>query len=532
MRKFTLMFVALLMATMTFAQKTINVSTSAPMKLIPSMKLFSTNKPGTKITSSNYEVVEIPEGAEPQNYVVTATRYVDGTNDADYSGEGQIIFNDEEVYIRGLSYYLPEAWVKGEMDGETITIPAGQYLGNYGGQYDMWLGSYQVTMNDNTPVYSFGDIVLTYDEETGVLSTKDRIVTNGKPDELYWYSLFYNLVMTPGEVEKPEVVEVPEGLELADYIFKATKNSYDKQDNLVQTPVAMPLKVGIDGNDIYVQGLCTYLPEAWVKGTLGEGVATFATGQYFGNYGDAYDLFLVGYDNDAHDISDILFEIDAETGTLSTEQDIYINLKQNTIYYAAWYTDITMEKVTDLAAVPADPEISGFAPYDEGERYGSISFVQPLESVEGENLLADKLYYVIYTKSVVDNTEAPYVFTPDLYIKIEEDMTYVPYTFNDDYDFNEFQGVKIVYLNFPTSEYKAFGVQAFYLGGNEVNASNLVWKENPETTGISAATAGSVAKVSYTDLSGRTVAQPTHGLYIMTMKMADGTKKSVKMLIK
>ena len=528
MRKFTLMFVALLMATMTFAQKTINVSTSAPMKLIPSMKLFSTNKPGTKITSSNYEVVEIPEGAEPQNYLVSATRLYSSSGSVaqtDYSGEGQIIFNDEEVYISGLSYYFPEAWVKGEMDGETITIPAGQYLGAYGGQYDMWLGSYT-----NNKV--LGDIVFTYDEETGELSTEDDIVTNGDASVISWYSILVDLVMTPGEVEKPEVVEVPEGLELADYIFKATSNSYDKQDNLVQTPVAMALKVGIDGNDIYVQGLCTYLPEAWVKGTLGEGVATFATGQYFGNYRDAYDLFLVGYDNDANDISDILFEIDAETGTLSTEQDIYINLKQNTIYYAAWYTDITMEKVTDVAAVPADPEITGFAPYDKTEGYGSINFILPLESVEGENLHADKLYYVIYTKSVVDNTEAPYVFTPDLYTKIEENMTYVPYTFNDDYDFNEFQGIKFVYLNFPTSDYKAFGVQAFYLGGNEVNASNLVWEENPETTGISAATAGSVAKVSYTDLSGRAVAQPTHGLYIMTMKMADGTKKSVKMLIK
>lgn len=521
MRKFTLMFVALLMATMTFAQKTINVSTSAPMKLIPSMKLFSTNKPGTKITSSNYEVVEIPEGAEPQNYLVSATRLYSSSGSVaqtDYSGEGQIIFNDEEVYISGLSYYMPEAWVKGEMDGETITIPAGQYLGNYGGQYDMWLGSYT---NNNV----LGDIVLTYDEETGVVSTEDYIVTSGDPSAISWYSILVELVMTPGEVEKPEVVVAPEELEVEDYLFKAT----DGSDG--ETVITLPLKIGIDGSDVYIQGVCSYLPEAWVKGTVEDGVVTFTSGQYFGEY-RGYDLFFVGSVAGEETVSDVEFEIDALTGNLSTEQDIYVSIKQNDVYYVTWYTGITVEKVTDLAAVPADPEISGFAPYDEGEGYGSISFVQPLESVEGENLLADKLYYVIYTKSVVDNTEAPYVFTPDLYIKIEEDMTYVPYTFNDDYDFNEFQGVKIVYLNFPTSEYKAFGVQAFYLGGNEVNASNLVWKENPETTGISAATAGSVAKVSYTDLSGRAVAQPTHGLYIMTMKMADGTKKSVKMLIK
>lgn len=520
MRKFTLMFVALLMATMTFAQKTINVSTSAPMKLIPSMKLFSTNKPGTKITSSNDEVVEIPEGAEPQNYVVTATRLYSsdaGVAETDYSGEGQIIFNDEEVYISGLSYYMPEAWVKGEMDGETITIPAGQYLGAHAGSTDMWLGSYT---NDGV----LGDIVLTYNEETGVLSTEDYIVTNGKPSAMYWYSILVELVMTPGEVEKPEVVVVPEELEVEDYLFKAT----DGSDG--ETVITLPLKIGIDGSDVYIQGVCSYLPEAWVKGTVEDGVVTFTSGQYFGEY-RGYDLFFVGSVAGEETVSDVEFEIDALTGNLSTEQDIYVSIKQNDVYYVTWYTGITVEKVTDVAAVPADPEITGFAPYDETAGYGSIAFVIPLESVEGEALLADKLYYVIYTKTAED-VVAPYVFTSALYKNVEEDMTYVPYSFVDDYDFAEYQGNRFVYLNFPTVDYKAFGVQSFYYGGNEENSSNVVWKENPETTGISAATAGSVAKVSYTDLSGRAIAQPAHGLYIMTMKMADGTKKSMKVVVK
>lgn len=42
------------------------------------------------------------------------------------------------------------------------------------------------------------------------------------------------------------------------------------------------LKVAFDGNDVYVQGLSNGFPDAWVKGTLANGKAVFASGQYVG----------------------------------------------------------------------------------------------------------------------------------------------------------------------------------------------------------------------------------------------------------
>ena len=42
------------------------------------------------------------------------------------------------------------------------------------------------------------------------------------------------------------------------------------------------VQMAIDGSDIYLQGLAYWFPQGWVKGTLSEGVATFASGQFVG----------------------------------------------------------------------------------------------------------------------------------------------------------------------------------------------------------------------------------------------------------
>ena len=39
-----------------------------------------------------------------------------------------------------------------------------------------------------------------------------------------------------------------------------------------------------------------------------------------------------------------------------------------------------------------------------------------------------------------------------------------------------------------------------------------------------------VKGVSYSDLSGRTVSAPVHGIYLMTMKLANGQSKTVKVI--
>ena len=76
---------------------------------------------------------------------------------------------------------------------------------------------------------------------------------------------------------------------------------------------------------------------------------------------------------------------------------------------------------------------------------------------------------------------------------------------------------RIVY--FYTTGFKSFGIQ-------------LLYKDGEPVAGIKNATAnefGSAVKsVSYTDLSGRTISKPNKGIYMKTMRFADGTQKTIK----
>ena len=67
--------------------------------------------------------------------------------------------------------------------------------------------------------------------------------------------------------------------------------------------VSRPLKLGIDGNDVYLQGFCVYLPEAWIKGTISSDGATVTFPmQYYGNY-SGYDLYFYPVDGGSSQVS-------------------------------------------------------------------------------------------------------------------------------------------------------------------------------------------------------------------------------------
>lgn len=79
--------------------------------------------------------------------------------------------------------------------------------------------------------------------------------------------------------EDTKIVVAPEDLVTDEWAISAKDNSGN--------PVNGYLNIGFDGNDVYLQGLCTSLPQAWIKGTLDGTTITFAGNQYFGIMGNS-----------------------------------------------------------------------------------------------------------------------------------------------------------------------------------------------------------------------------------------------------
>ena len=252
------------------------------------------------------EVVELPEGLEPETWYLTAKAYSGLVKNQEVA----VAIDGNDIYVQGINAeYLPEAWVKGTIDAEagTATFPTGQYFGAFeydGEEYDMFFVGYD---NDLGEV---SDVVFTFDAENGVLTTDTWVVVSALQDKVSYYEYYQGMDITREPAEVPELVELPEGVEPEEWTLEGFWG--DGQDGF---DVQRAVGVAFDGTDVYVQGLAYYFEESWLKGTIDAetGIVTFPSGQLVGEdeYGEEY---MVGFDED---FCDIQYVYDAEAKTLT-----------------------------------------------------------------------------------------------------------------------------------------------------------------------------------------------------------------------
>ena len=75
------------------------------------------------------------------------------------------------------------------------------------------------------------------------------------------------------------------------------------------------------------------------------------------------------------------------------------------------------------------------------------------------------------------------------------------------------------------------GVQAFYQDGDKRLVTDIVYSDGTTVSSINGITDVVTGETFYTDLSGRRVAKLTKGIYIKSVRMADGTIKSEKIIV-
>ncbi|MBR6446412.1 MAG: hypothetical protein IKS94_08385 [Prevotella sp.] len=108
----------------------------------------------------------------------------------------------------------------------------------------------------------------------------------------------YTPVTPPSDLETEEMPL--EGLDLID------------EEQLYST-----VNVGKSGSDVYVQGLVPLIPEAWVKGTMEDGVVTFEP-QFVGYIDDIEPCFLMSCDDEDNLLPFVMF-YDAELNAYDAE---------------------------------------------------------------------------------------------------------------------------------------------------------------------------------------------------------------------
>ena len=218
-----------------------------------------------------------------------------------------------------------------------ITIPCEQVIGTSSsyGDYVLYGLFYYEGDEENEAGWYYDDVHFVLQDDGSMIAAEwfVRVLTSGQYAGYsltpYWAD---GSTLTPTEApELPDVVEAPADLQAEEYILQA--RDYDDAAD-----VNMTVNVGFDGSDVYIQGLCSYIPKAWVKGTLDGTTVTFASGQYFGNF-SGYDMLL-------NTDEDVVFDYDAETNTFTAQNEVF--LTDDRTYYFDAYRNCVIYKEPEL----------------------------------------------------------------------------------------------------------------------------------------------------------------------------------------
>ena len=420
-----------------------------------------------KAQKANAEVVTPPQGLVTEKYRLNGYIF-DGSSWEQVSNPVNVGFDGDDVYIQGFSILLPEAWIKGTFseDGSTISFPM-QYYGRFN-NYDDYF--FPVTPVDGG--YAPIDAVFNFNPqaETLVLSQDVvcYIVENSSDSEMLWFYQFDSQLTI---VPEGDVVEVPDGLVTQDYALTGTYMGYES-DWFEGDPLTANAKVGFDGDDIYVQGLCIYLPQAWVKGHREGDTYVFDNGQYFGTFiyqGEAYQFFFMGATPYTNDPEPMVMTLDEATGTLTAQQWYAISASDEQVLWYDIHGGVKLTPIPDVAATPAKPTF-GYYEYYADDDFGFVVLSIPTLDDAGNPLLTDKLGYQIF----VDRGNGPeqYIFAADIY-GFDEDWTTIPYNFGDDINFMAHGELAVLYgLGEGVQQ---LGVRSVYTGGGETHYSEIDW---------------------------------------------------------
>ena len=221
-------------------------------------------------------------------YLTTAVN--DGMEWEPYTAKVNVGFDGNDMWLQGISEFLPKAWIKGVREGNKIIFPNSQLLGANDALLYFKCAEFN-PVNGNT---TQKDMELKINDD-GTYSTFDYVFITADKDNLYYINYYQGLTLS----RYPDVVTiVPDDLEVKDYIFTyKTKVSPDAPLVNGQTKV----KVGFFEDMVFIQGLWEYMPDAWVGGTLEDGKLVMNLAQFMGNYKEEYSgvypIFLTAFDN-------------------------------------------------------------------------------------------------------------------------------------------------------------------------------------------------------------------------------------------
>ena len=452
----------------------------------------------------------------------------------------RMVFGDDgAVYLENpINSFYSQTWIKGNVttnDTIAFEFPQCIYSEEYKGKVSYGYAklmrlttegskkTYAVDPDTQTLKFVWRDnkLVKVSEDIVGMCLESDGWTGYGE-DSYEAYALDDNTLCPPASAQ------VKDGLML--YM--------DLDGNSLQYPV----KYCLDGNTAWLGNLTANMKDHWIKGEFKDNTATFPASSYLGldtitrsyiyvssvdskkaenNVGTDYDSVFVVNDP-------IVFTYKTNDKTLSSRGAMAVHkssddLRSTNIF--DFYKYGYVQPWVSEEAAPMPPIPTGYMPWDPSYAYAGVEFKLSYYSVNGNYLDPAYLFYNIY----IDGERL--TFTPDEYTFVSQDMTDVPFSYKDQYDFYELdENNRRVYFYHEPKE--KIGIESLYIKGDKRLSSGITEYTIPNETGIDSNVMNekSIESVAYYDLSGRRVSRPTKGIYVRTITLADGSKESKKIV--
>ncbi len=438
-----------------------------------------------------------------------------------------------------------KSWLKASVDGDkmTVKLPQAIYADSDGTAEYVYVAQmchYEWTDDSHSEGLYYTEegeteIVFNKEGDTWVMQPQEEV--NEHPmimglvsaDDGTWCAYSdWNIRLTPF-TDKP--IELPSTTEPQDWVMNYTVEGQNICGNFV--------KIGIDGSDVYLSGISSLFPDAWIKGTIADGKMEFPSKQYLGademsntfgyffgfsgelKYNEEWDYWYTEYTREPS----LIFKFDAEKGVYSTNLTLGVVKGENDTSWIDNYDQpklSVMTEVTDFT--PMNPILCYYSA--PGDWSGNLDFYFPILNSEGQLLNTSKLYYRVFVDDEL------FEFYSDEYADVEDGTTEIPFDFTNGDTIRCYGTCKVNHafsINF--FDYKTIDVQTFYRNGDKEYVSDIMRMVN--TVSVDAINSDSqVVEEKWFDLSGRCVNNPENGIYIKHVKYQDGNVRTFKTVVK
>lgn len=510
----------------------------------PSKKMKSLAKIG-----SPEDVITSAEGIKQEMTITGSGYFVYWMYLIDYYNEssaGHVVYGDnDEVYLYNIIPYGPtDTYIKGVKNGDKIEVSLPQtvkwfdfYDESYGYNLCLLELDTEKSSEEEGNWYNVTDaasISFTVAEDGSIIAdglSDDLILGYAYTDNNSWVGYgVSDLSMTPFN---EQAVEVPSDIEISKNFW-----SYYCEE----LGYGWPVSWAQGSDEVYFQGLGTEMPDAWIKGTVeyegSKGIISIKSDQYIGVclgfhvYTKAVkSMYDEDYDEEDYELlpDDYTYQLvwDLEKNTIYPKDPdivLLLNLGKDELNELEEFSDFVLKHQDSFAGIPQNPcdlvFIDFMEKYDEYDLY----FHVPGISTEGDVLITQDLWYIIY----IDGEE--WTFDAADY-ELSEDMVEIPWSFNSRYIINH--GETMRQIAFFAEGISTIGVQSVYKYEGEETRSEIVTLNLEDLSAVAGVNSGKkVADVKYYDMVGHEVEIPASGMVIKRVVYEDGSVASFKKVVR